>query len=147
MDRAICSINPVALRRWQTAYVNEGTILQPYLIYADGERRIYQENAYSAQTAQTLLDDLRQTMSSYGKSDQRGRKRPVLRKSITARKSSAGPARSMSRWRLERDDGKYEKRGLQPLCAADRGTDAGSDQRMMSVAPQRASRFACDLQK
>ena len=59
-------INPVHMTALYTAYVNEGTILQPYLIYADGERRIYQENAYSAQTAQTLLDDLRQTMSSYG---------------------------------------------------------------------------------
>ena len=49
-----------------TAYVNEGSILQPYLIYADGERKIYKENAYSSDTAQTLLEDLRQTMSSYG---------------------------------------------------------------------------------
>ena len=59
-------INPVHMTALYTAYVNEGSILQPYLIYADGERRIYQEDAYSADTAQTLLEDLRQTMSSYG---------------------------------------------------------------------------------
>lgn len=59
-------INPVHMTALYTAYVNEGSILQPYLIYADGERKIYKENAYSADTAQTLLEDLRQTMSSYG---------------------------------------------------------------------------------
>ena len=48
-------INPVHMTALYTAYVNEGSILQPYLIYADGERK-----------AQTLLEDLRQTMSSYG---------------------------------------------------------------------------------
>ena len=59
-------INPVHMTALYTAYVNEGSILQPYLIYADGERKIYKEDAYSADTAQTLLEDLRQTMSSYG---------------------------------------------------------------------------------
>lgn len=59
-------INPVHMTALYTTYVNEGSILQPYLIYADGERKIYKENAYSADTAQTLLEDLRQTMSSYG---------------------------------------------------------------------------------
>ena len=59
-------INPVHMTALYTAYVNEGSILQPYLIYADGERKIYKENAYSSDTAQTLLEDLRQTMSSYG---------------------------------------------------------------------------------
>lgn len=59
-------INPVHMTALYTAYVNEGSILQPYLIYADGERKIYKENAYSADTAQMLLEDLRQTMSSYG---------------------------------------------------------------------------------
>lgn len=59
-------INPVHMTALYTAYVNEGSILQPYLIYADGERKIYKENAYSVDTAQTLLEDLRQTMSSYG---------------------------------------------------------------------------------
>lgn len=59
-------INPVHMTALYTAYVNEGSILQPYLIYADGERKIYKEDAYSSDTAQTLLEDLRQTMSSYG---------------------------------------------------------------------------------
>lgn len=59
-------INPVHMTALYTAYVNEGSILQPYLIYADGERKVYKEDAYSADTAQTLLEDLRQTMSSYG---------------------------------------------------------------------------------
>lgn len=59
-------LNPVHLTALYTAYVNEGTILQPYLIYADGESKVYKENAYSAQTAKTIFTDLQETMDHYG---------------------------------------------------------------------------------
>ena len=59
-------MNPVHLTALYTAYVNEGTILQPYLIYADGESKVYKENAYSAQTAKTIFTDLQETMDHYG---------------------------------------------------------------------------------
>ena len=59
-------LNPVHLTALYTAYVNEGTILQPYLIYDDGESKVYKENAYSAQTAKTIFTDLQETMDHYG---------------------------------------------------------------------------------
>lgn len=59
-------LNPVHLTALYTAYINEGTILQPYLIYADGESKVYKENAYSAQTAKTIFTDLQETMDHYG---------------------------------------------------------------------------------
>lgn len=59
-------VNPIHLTALYTASVNDGSILQPYLIYDKGEKKIYKENAYSSETAKIMLEDLRKTMDSYG---------------------------------------------------------------------------------
>ena len=59
-------ISPLHLTALYTAYVNDGSILQPYLVYEDGKTKTMVKNAYSAATAKTVFEDLQASMSGYG---------------------------------------------------------------------------------
>lgn len=62
-DLLVSSLHLTAL---YTAYVNDGSILQPYLVYEDGKAKTMVKNAYSAATAKTVFEDLQASMSGYG---------------------------------------------------------------------------------
>lgn len=59
-------VSPLHLTALYTAYVNDGSILQPYLVYEDGKAKTMVKNAYSAATAKTVFKDLQASMSGYG---------------------------------------------------------------------------------
>lgn len=59
-------VSPLHLTALYTAYVNDGSILQPYLVYEDGKAKTMVKNAYSAATAKTVFEDLQASMSGYG---------------------------------------------------------------------------------
>lgn len=59
-------ISPIHLTSLYTAYVNDGSILQPYLVYEDGKAKTMVKNAYRADTAKTVFTDLQAAMSGYG---------------------------------------------------------------------------------
>lgn len=58
-------LSPLHLTALYTAYVNDGTIMQPYLIYNDKSPSIKVKNAYSSSTAKTVMEDLIATMNSF----------------------------------------------------------------------------------
>lgn len=58
-------ISPLHLTALYTAYVNDGSIMQPYLLYNDALPSIMVKNAYTSTTAKTIMSDLVATMSSY----------------------------------------------------------------------------------
>lgn len=59
-------ISPLQLCMLYTAYKNDGSILQPYLIYDGHKQKIYKKNAYRKDTATTVFNDLQKTMDYYG---------------------------------------------------------------------------------
>lgn len=59
-------ISPIHLTALYTAYVNDGSIRQPYLIYEDGKTKTLVKDAYKKETAQTVFTDLQAAMNSYG---------------------------------------------------------------------------------
>lgn len=59
-------VSPIHLTALYTAYVNDGSIMQPYLVYEDGKAKTMVKNAYRADTAKTVFEDLQASMSGYG---------------------------------------------------------------------------------
>lgn len=59
-------LTPIHLNALYTAYVNDGSIRQPYLVYEDGKTKTLVENAYSADAANTMFTNLKDAMDSYG---------------------------------------------------------------------------------
>lgn len=59
-------LTPVHLTALYTAYVNDGSIRQPYLVYDDGKTKTLTENAYSKEAADTMFTNLKDAMNSYG---------------------------------------------------------------------------------
>lgn len=58
-------ISPLHLTALYTAYVNDGSIMQPYLFYNDAKPSIMVKNAYTSTTAKTIMSDLVATMNTY----------------------------------------------------------------------------------
>lgn len=59
-------LTPVHLTALYTAYVNDGSIRQPYLLYDDGKTKTLTENAYSKEAADTMFTNLKDAMNYYG---------------------------------------------------------------------------------
>lgn len=59
-------ISPLHLSALYTAYKNEGSILQPYLIYDSGKTKVLKKQAYSKESAETVFTDLQKTMDYFG---------------------------------------------------------------------------------
>lgn len=59
-------ISPLHLTSIYTSLVNEGTILQPYLVYSNKETKTMVKNAFSKETANIVYKDLQATMNHYG---------------------------------------------------------------------------------
>lgn len=58
-------VTPLHLTALYTAYVNDGTIMQPYLIYNDNKASVMVKDAYSSTTANIVMEDLIATMNSF----------------------------------------------------------------------------------
>lgn len=57
-------VNPLHLSCIYSAFFNEGNMIAPYLEYQEGKESSYWiENAFSAEAAQTLYDDMREVVS------------------------------------------------------------------------------------
>lgn len=59
-------ISPLHLTSIYTSLINDGTILQPYLVYSNNETKTMVKNAYSKETANIVYKDLQATMNHYG---------------------------------------------------------------------------------
>lgn len=59
-------VTPIHLTDMYTAFVNEGSIVQPYLIYENGATKIWKEHVFTAETANTIRADLIKAMNAYG---------------------------------------------------------------------------------
>ena len=59
-------ISPLHLTSIYTSLINDGTILQPYLVYSNKETKTMVKNAYSKETANIVYKDLQATMNHYG---------------------------------------------------------------------------------
>ena len=59
-------ISPLHLTSIYTSLVNDGTILQPYLVYSNNETKTMVKNAYSKEAANIVYKDLQATMNHYG---------------------------------------------------------------------------------
>lgn len=59
-------LSPIHLTSLYTAYVNEGSVAQPYLIYENGASKTLVKNAYSKETAKEIMSDLQAAMAGYG---------------------------------------------------------------------------------
>lgn len=59
-------ISPIHLSALYTAYVNDGTIMQPYLLYEDGKAKTWIEHAYTPDTTKQVHRALVEAMNSYG---------------------------------------------------------------------------------
>lgn len=58
-------VSPLHLTALYTAYVNDGSIMQPYLLYDNAKPSIMVKNAYTSTTAKTIMNDLVATMNTY----------------------------------------------------------------------------------
>ena len=58
-------ISPLHLTSIYTSLINDGTILQPYLVYSNNETKTMVKNAYSKETANIVYKDLQATMNHY----------------------------------------------------------------------------------
>lgn len=59
-------VSPIHLTDIYTAFVNEGSMVQPYLIYEDGAAKLWKEHVFTADTANTIRADLIKAMNVYG---------------------------------------------------------------------------------
>lgn len=59
-------VSPVHLTDMYTAFVNDGNVVMPYLIYEDGAAKIWKKQVFSAENAKMMRDDLIQAMNKYG---------------------------------------------------------------------------------
>lgn len=58
-------LNPLHLASIYTAFLNEGDILKPYLVYEDkAEPKVWIQNVFSKKNTETVLDGLKQVISS-----------------------------------------------------------------------------------
>lgn len=54
-------VNPIHLTTMYSAFINDGNMLQPYLLYDEGKASYYKENVVSSETAVTLKNALIET--------------------------------------------------------------------------------------
>lgn len=59
-------VSPLHLTALYTAYVNDGTIMQPYLLFEEGKAKTWIKDAYSAETSKQMYNVLVGSMNSYG---------------------------------------------------------------------------------
>lgn len=57
-------VNPIHMASIYSAFANEGNMLKPYIEYANGKTEIFKQNAFTAETANTIKETLVQVVEN-----------------------------------------------------------------------------------
>lgn len=58
-------VSPIHLTALYTPFVNEGTMMKPYLLYEDGATQVWKENVFTKETSNTIREDLIATFDHF----------------------------------------------------------------------------------
>lgn len=97
-------VNPLHLMTMYSAFLNEGNMIQPYLLYDEGKSSYYKENVISAQTAAILKNDLIETASHNA---------PVVNQTIGGKTGTAEVGDEQLGWMVA-----FSEEGTQPLLVS-----------------------------